>query len=1442
VPEYWAMPGSGTHTTIIQHLAESDPTFRAALGNPLLNKSWSGYNTPEALKSRYAILGAMGPDIFYAMLDYGPQVQTFEDIIAGIAGTFEAVGKVSGEINNLITSAADSLTNGLWSDLQTAFGFIGQILEEGIFDAVIDNANLWTFFLPLRQVDDYRQNWYWADFLHYVKTGCFAQKLVEMSKNYANDATTNEMLQAYSLGYLTHYVADTIGHSYVNRIVQSPWRNYWQRHHLVENFIDAFVWDHWHTQSDAVQGIADEQGLDIILSQAAADSSANTMGSGMAEFHYARLNDLCNIGSQGVDSSIDSVLSQVSDMVQKGLFQLGVTKVPKWQAPDDPRFLTWANFMVDALWQVYPPTLPLSGPQDHPIRLSLGTPGPLGCPDKGGYPTANDIIGAYGVYRMVLSMATEDNVDPPQFPNIAGDFLSILNQLWSEIQANFGSIPPPPPVSSSGGLSLQNLWNTLSNYVKWLGQVLAAVLETAVDLVGAFLQAGGDLLTDTLKVLLFLLNSALYALYQAVRMPLVLSAYAVPYTEDLNGSSGALQFPTLWNVTGDIDSTKYPIEPVLSERDLFHNTTNPFTPYKPYLRPIDLTPVHVEVPPTQFNMRLLAWTHPEQMLETPLGTDVMLSPNGPAPPLPVALTDNSGNAIASLNGFDGSKRFFGGIFANCASALNLAIAYLGGTPYPAGTAFPDYNLDSDRGYAWPCWDVDRTVPSANAPFHWNGCDPFPAATLAQWKKSGLGSLDWGPTTGAHAVPPPPNPPQAAPFLDPFGAPRNGTAWVSAAALGTTGNCGYENLPFSFIVVDPPKTKTPEPCGMAAFVNPASPTTTLPFDYQFAPSVLLQNDPKDGVAIPAPPIPVPAGSPPAGTENDGRLLDSLRLAVSANDPLQLLAASAIVNVGGTFDLGLAPGGTAPSSALLAKTLAQLAVTGRSNFEAFRGLLPLDDADPRLNAPVQAASPSSTAAQVTAAVHQTLDDAYSAIWMVRSNDPGWRGFRPSQGWIAASGFDDTPHRPVNVPTAPYPQFDLQFSVPVVGGKGATVGVETRYMIAGAHQYIGPNNPATSVFVDPDPTLLQAPAPTSPFSPSPAPRTLPPENPAIPSTAEIILYIHGGGSRAEEAVGLASNLIVEGNKVGKEYVVISLDLPNSAYGQRMPMFDAIPSPYEPAPLPALEFEQSFVIAFIDALDAKLKNVKKNIVAVMGGSLGGNLSLLFSMRNTRTHPYFKTIVAWSVTATAPTKLALVADKGWISAYLGKYVSQATSTEGFTDHQTESSYIENLYFSAILNQPPLPVIPADPIMWYRPGDWEFCKQSMIGQSRFDRYEIYSPDARRWTMAVDLEQLYLGFQDNCRYQHVASAASSRLLLAAGAKDNYFPSPIYNSTIDVAHLIRHTANGKVEFWKDTGHSFHDERPGLWAKEIVYFLTHLDAGDSPNGTQAVPLHEGFSITSQ
>jgi pimeloyl-ACP methyl ester carboxylesterase len=497
-------------------------------------------------------------------------------------------------------------------------------------------------------------------------------------------------------------------------------------------------------------------------------------------------------------------------------------------------------------------------------------------------------------------------------------------------------------------------------------------------------------------------------------------------------------------------------------------------------------------------------------------------------------------------------------------------------------------------------------------------------------------------------------------------------------------------------------------------------------------------------------------------------------------------------------------------------------------------------------------------LAAAAHTVLDVAYTTLWTIRGNVPGWRALRSQLGpqldsifgvpagthsnWIAVSGFDDTPHRPVNVPTAPYPQFDIPAFNVTKTDLVTNISVTTRYMVASAGTFIGPNDPTMSSFTDPDPGILQPPPPSPvsaqpPFSPSPAPRTIPQDQPVIPAGNQVIIYIHGGGSRAEEAVGLANWLIVEGAALGQNYTVVSLDLPNSAYGTSFDVTDILVGhAYDNNLLEVRDFEQRYIIAFIQALQGQLGITDEQIVAVMGGSLGGNMGLLLSSQNA-SHAFLDTIVAWSATSLAPSTTFDISNS-FVAAYLGGLKAAVTSPEPPTNHAIESTYIDNMYNKPLISDPLLPFVPPQPLMWYRsptppapePAEpqWAPCKSSLIAQSRFDRYEIYSPTMRHWATAVDLELITFSFQDNCLYQQISASPTSHLFLAAGDRDNYDPVDIFNSTITVAQMLRHDVHGKAEFWKDTGHSFHDERPHLFAKEIVFFLNNLDADTSPNGT--------------
>src|SRR5262249_42677389 len=161
-------------------------------------------------------------------------------------------------------------------------------------------------------------------------------------------------------------------------------------------------------------------------------------------------------------------------------FDIGASSVPTLQAPDDPIFTTWTEFIEDAIWKTY------QGLPDHPNRMRR-------------LPKADDVAGAYSAYRLLSSLDTQDDVDMPQPPEIVGDLADILKQMWKDITKDLSSVPPPPAPASGGSFSLAALWDSLKAALVWLGQVAEAALKVLGDLIAGLIKAGVTAGADTIK-------------------------------------------------------------------------------------------------------------------------------------------------------------------------------------------------------------------------------------------------------------------------------------------------------------------------------------------------------------------------------------------------------------------------------------------------------------------------------------------------------------------------------------------------------------------------------------------------------------------------------------------------------------------------------------------------------------------------------------------------------------------------------------------------------------------------------------------------------------------------------------------------------------------------------------------------------------------------------
>jgi pimeloyl-ACP methyl ester carboxylesterase len=534
----------------------------------------------------------------------------------------------------------------------------------------------------------------------------------------------------------------------------------------------------------------------------------------------------------------------------------------------------------------------------------------------------------------------------------------------------------------------------------------------------------------------------------------------------------------------------------------------------------------------------------------------------------------------------------------------------------------------------------------------------------------------------------------------------------------------------------------------------------------------------------------------------RLVQALRDAAQTRDPYEILARSAAAYLAPDAELGNA--------------LADLAVTGRRSYclLAHPPLTPLHDLQvagagshvdlgtPPLT-PAQlltrigallAPLVTATPAESTAAINTALDRAFGAAWAIRGPVSEQSATRASLGWLAVSGEDDMPHRPVNVPAPPWEQYELPVTVPATGSH-PELTLQTRFLIA-------------------SPAVPAAPRPSHSL------RELPPDQkPDVPEGNNVILFLHGHVSSAEEALEIIRLLHLAGLARGSKFSIVSVDLPNCGYSESFDHEDVAVSRAttwpsgpttdgEPINTPVLDFIEDFVIAFVETLD-QVTPVTPRFSGVIGGSLGGNLGLRLGRRSPMPAWLDKGIVSWNAASV------------WDPMVRDHIKSQAPGKcmNNWEASETDASrrdYFHEVYDKVVI---PLVVPHPQPDLWYRPG-WRPCKQLHITGSRRARHETYSKNLRTWHWRVAGEQLIFShvdrvdhWDDTTPWRYELNTVSH--LLIGSEEDNFIGSNIYDATRNLAALMTATP-GTGLFLSNTGHSVHFERPRYLAAEIADFL--------------------------
>ncbi|MDK2122819.1 hypothetical protein [Parachitinimonas caeni] len=557
----------------------------------------------------------------------------------------------------------------------------------------------------------------------------------------------------------------------------------------------------------------------------------------------------------------------------------------------------------------------------------------------------------------------------------------------------------------------------------------------------------------------------------------------------------------------------------------------------------------------------------------------------------------------------------------------------------------------------------------------------------------------------------------------------------------------------------------------------------------------------------------------------RLSLDLRMFAQGKDPM------ASLNMAAAY---YAAGNTAKGNAF-----ADIAVTGRKSFGKFMDLK-IKDEDLTQYIVSKLKTPYGNLTPDNAATHaaRALDRAYKV-----ANALHYPALRQvyDLGWIAVSGEDDSPYRPVNAHATQFNQYDLAVAVPRSGGK-SDLTVHTRYFVAGDEkdgnawaqmvEQWGGMHPRFVLGVGEDGA--------STFTPR------------IDPNAEVYIYIHGMDSRAEEAEQMAEAFQKRAKEDGKKYVVISLDLPTSGYADQINHFsisslEDVGHPKDaPFPtsfdangthnVPVLNFIENFLVNFVTTLDEKNLLDKAQVKAFMGGSLGGNMALRIGRRHDI--PWLPSTVAWSAASVWDSFADGVDFAGkkatlrslWFKA--GGDPANAPGNEVLADR--------NAWFTDAFDTK-IAVLPIDlgfnvispqgPVMWYS-SNWP-CKDKAIKQDRRERQETYNANFRVWHYRLALEQLV--------YSHrtvVSSLAPSGdppqpgkpakplyqwndqrpLLLACGADDNFNYASICDATTSMSAGMFGT-RGRFRRLNGIGHSIHNEVPSYWTNQILDFV-HAD----------------------
>lgn len=571
---------------------------------------------------------------------------------------------------------------------------------------------------------------YWSDMFHYRRTYDFPRVLSRMASEHMTAAlkmesdltagghvpTPDEQMKlddakadaeteaAFALGWITHCATDVTGHPFTNAKCGGPFRLHWQRHHLVENHMDAAAYDMGHMGDTVYEELGTSALHFRIAFRTRKDAPYNGRHDAPAYDYFSGF-PTYPLGETAID---DEKRTRFFDM-------------DPGELPDH-----LVELILAAMKEVYgnDPSVLMDAP-----NFSDGGPGA-----PTGRPNADALNVMWNVAFRYLKYVSSDGLHPrkPMPPMLINEhpFPTPPGGALPAEDDGRGGDPDDDTNPQGQTFNVIDFLISLLAWIKYIGQVVQWLLTVVPGL-------GLDVATfPAREFLYYTVVPPLYSLFMASRKLLVLEGFLVPKPEEIEPGLVTLGFQTghqRQTLAADLnDPSGFSLgavtfdEPSGRAKAADEWEVDRAFPRQSMMDPAPqinqaIGPLGLSVPAVPGGEAYSHWVIPWKYPDTDLAGDRIgwepdLAHAGPwnQGALATDLFNRADTDLTAAARFERAKtpedtskackELFpqGAHLGNPVDYSLYLVHQLGG-----GVEVPNFNLDSDRGYGFHCWDYDR---------------------------------------------------------------------------------------------------------------------------------------------------------------------------------------------------------------------------------------------------------------------------------------------------------------------------------------------------------------------------------------------------------------------------------------------------------------------------------------------------------------------------------------------------------------------------------------------------------------------------------------------------------------------------------------------------------------------------------------------------------------